>query len=76
MIYFSSTNDDPFGEDVEEEERNGMRETVLHLYIPDHTSPLLMLIQSAWNSCIIVSSFSSGETYLWRVEFSGGVSVL
>ena len=53
ILFFSSAND-PSGEDAEDEDA-GTRETVLHLYIPDHTSPLLTLIQRAWNSCIMVS---------------------
>lgn len=60
----SSTNDDPFEEDAEEEEDSTrMRETMLHLYIPDHTSPLLMLIQSAWNSCIIRATLEEDEEF-------------
>ncbi|KAK2165460.1 hypothetical protein NP493_1364g00030 [Ridgeia piscesae] len=57
----SSTNEDPFDDAEEEEEKT--RETMLHLYIPDHTSPLLMLIQSAWNSCIIRATLEEDEEF-------------
>jgi len=46
--------DDDDDDDDDDEANNRLRTAVLHLYILTSNSPLLSVIRSAWDSCIVV----------------------